>query len=235
MEGTQIGEGREGDGPGETDLRSALARRFGDWPGLVLVAWSAQNLDRLRTLHEAARDAGRTLVVDLYTATLAQTAETTSVPRPGGAGLAVYCRHRERIQVKESKEFHRTRWVQPWRIFPEEIASRAAKLVVVLRPSMVDELDRVGALRGALAIWSLWRGYLDGPSEKRMIRRLEERGVPPLEVHHVSGHAYITDLQQLVDALEPERVIAIHTSEPQRYTSYFQRVEPHRDGEWWDV
>jgi ribonuclease J len=234
MEGTQIGGGREGAGPGEAELRVALTRRFRECTGLVLAAWSAQNLDRLRTLHAAARDAARTLVVDLYTATLARAARERDVPVPGDDGLAVYCRMRERVQVKEAREFHRTSWVRPWRIFPEEIASRAAKLVVVLRPSMMNELVRTGALRGALAVWSLWRGYLDGPAERHMQELLAEQGVP-LEVWHVTGHAYVRDLERLVEGLQPERVVPIHTAEPERYATHFPSVEQRRDGEWWEV
>jgi ribonuclease J len=205
-----------------------------DWPGLVLVAWSAQNLDRLRTIHEAARVAGRKLVVDLYTATLAQAAASADVPKPGDEGLSVYCRRRERIQVKEAGEFSRVNAIHDVRIFPENLAQRARELVLVLRPSMIAELDRAGALDGALAIWSLWRGYLENAPEQRMLRRLGEGGVP-FEVHHVSGHAYIPDLRRLVEAVAPHRVIPIHTSEPARYDSLFPRVEPRRDGEWWKV
>ena len=29
----------------------------------------------------------------------------------------------------------------------------------------------------------------------------------PLEVHHVSGHAYVSDLRRLVDAVLPTRVV----------------------------
>jgi ribonuclease J len=234
MEGTQIGGGREGNGPGEADLRGTLARRFMDWPGLVLVAWSAQNLDRLRTIHDAARVADRKLVVDLYTATLAQAAASADVPKPGDEGLSVYCRRRERIQVKEAGEFSRVNAIHDVRIFPENLAQRARELVLVLRPSMIAELDRAGALDGALAIWSLWRGYLENAPEQRMLRRLGEGGVP-FEVHHVSGHAYIPDLRRLVEAVAPHRVIPIHTSEPARYDSLFPRVELRRDGEWWKV
>jgi ribonuclease J len=57
----------------------------------------------------------------------------------------------------------------------------------------------------------------------------------PLEVHHVSGHAYVRDLQRLVEAVRPDRVVPIHTSEPARYASLFPRVETRSDGEWWSV
>jgi ribonuclease J len=234
MEGTQIGDGREGEGPGEDALRGALARRFREHPGLVLASWSSQNLDRLRTMYDAAREAGRTLVVDLYTATLAKAARPPGVPVLGAEGLEVFCRKRERIQIKDAEEFGRTRAVRPWRIFPEDIAPRARELVVMFRPSMLQELERVGALRGAVAVWSMWKGYLEGASERRMHETFVRSGVQ-LEVHHISGHAYVPDLRRLVDAVQPERVIPIHTERPGRYASLFAAVEERRDGEWWEV
>ena len=234
MEGTQIGDGREREGPSEADLRGTLARRFADWPGLVLATWSSQNLDRLRTIYEAAQVAGRTLVVDLYTATLAAAAGAPGMPVPGSEGLEVYCRRRERIQVKDAGEFGRVRKVHPVRVFPEDLAPRAGELVLMLRPSMARELKQAGALPGALAIWSMWRGYLEGPTEQRLQRTLTRHGVP-LEVHHVSGHAYVRDLQGLVGAIRPVRVIPIHTGEPERYAAEFDGVEQRCDGEVWRV
>lgn len=234
MEGTQIGDGRDGEGPSEADLRGALARRFRAWPGLVLASWSSQNLDRLRTMYEAAREAGRTLVVDLYTATLARAAGIPGLPVAGDEGLEVYCRRRERLQVRDAGEFKRTREVYPVRVFPEDLTPRARELVLLLRPSMARELEQAGVLRGALAIWSLWRGYLEGPTERRLQELLTRHGVN-LEVHHVSGHAYVTDLRRLVDAVRPVRVIPIHTAQPEGYAAEFPVVERQADGSWWLV
>ena len=45
---------------------------FRDTGGLVATFSSAQNIDRLVTVYRAARRAGRTLVVDLYTATVSR-------------------------------------------------------------------------------------------------------------------------------------------------------------------
>lgn len=234
MEGTQLGDRREGDGPSEADLRRKLALRFREWPGLVLVAWSSQNLDRLRTVYEAAREAGRTLAVDLYTATLAGTARAPGVPVPGDERLEVFCRKRERLQVKDAAEFHRTRGIAPWRLFPEELVPRAREMVLMFRPSMMDELELAGALPGALAIWSMWRGYLTNHAEQRMQRALVAQGVP-LEIHHVPGHAYLRDLMRLVDSVRPRYVVPIHTESPDRYSDYFPRVKVWPDGKWVEV
>jgi ribonuclease J len=232
MEGTQLGHGREGDGPGEDDLRRALTRRFQSHCGLVLAAWSSQNLDRTRTMYEAARSAGRTRVVDLYTATVAKAARAAGVPVPGDDRLAVYCRRRERIQVKRAGEFERTNGIRGVRVFPEDLSRRAGELVLMFRPSTVRELQRVGALDGALAIWSMWRGYLEQPSERKMSEDLSRRGVP-LEVLHVSGHAYVSDLKLLLDAVQPRRVVPIHTENPAGFHLLSPRVDVRSDGSWW--
>jgi mRNA degradation ribonuclease J1/J2 len=62
-----------------------------------------------------------------------------------------------------------------------------------------------------------------------------ERYRVPLEVQHVSGHAYLADLRCLVDAVQPVRVVPVHTNQPSRYYEYFPRVDERRDGSVWEV
>jgi ribonuclease J len=57
----------------------------------------------------------------------------------------------------------------------------------------------------------------------------------PVEVRHVSGHAYVADLRRLARAIAPERLVPIHTEAPSRYGSLFPRVDVRRDGAWWNV
>jgi ribonuclease J len=56
-----------------------------------------------------------------------------------------------------------------------------------------------------------------------------------MAVHHTSGHAFIPDLQRLVEALAPRCVVPIHTFGSDRFPEFFPRTEPHPDGEWWVV
>ena len=51
---------------------------------------SAQNIDRLVTVYRAARRANRTLLVDLYTATVAAAIGRATIPQPGFPQLGVY-------------------------------------------------------------------------------------------------------------------------------------------------
>jgi len=47
--------------------------------------------------------------------------------------------------------------------------------------------------------------------------------------------ATVGDLQRLSSAIDPDRVVPIHSSAPEQYSATFERVERHFDGEWWSV
>ena len=102
------------------------------------------------------------------------------------------------------------------------------------RSSMTKELEAAECLDGAHAIWSMWPGYLQNTSGQLLRKWFYQHGIP-MVVHHASGHACIPDLQRLVAALAPARVIPIHSAACDRFPEYFPRVEPHADGKWWEV
>ena len=97
------------------------------------------------------------------------------------------------------------------------------------------ELLRAGALNSSgLVVWSLWEGYLEGSSGELFRDDLAAAGVPMVSAH-TSGHAGVADLQRLVAALNPGRVVPIHTEAPARYATLFPNVIQRSDGEWWQV
>jgi len=218
----------------ETDLELHLTELCAKTSGLVAVLGSAQNIDRLVTAFRAARASGRRLVVDLYTATVAA-ATRESIPQPGFAGLAVFVPQRQRARIARSQQFERVRGIANVRLFPEQLAEQASELMFYGTSSAAADLLDAGALRqGGLAVWSLWQGYLREPSGLRLQDALREAGVDLVHVH-TSGHASVTDLQRLVTAVNPGRVVPIHTEAPARFVALFPRSELHDDGEWWDV
>ena len=56
-----------------------------------------------------------------------------------------------------------------------------------------------------------------------------------MTIAHASGHATVADLERLVAALRPERVVPIHTATPERFSELFACAELHADGKWWPV
>jgi ribonuclease J len=124
--------------------------------------------------------------------------------------------------------------VRSSRLFPEELAALSHRLVITFRSSMLAELERADCLAGAEALWSMWPGYLERPSGSALRERLAEHGIP-LTIAHASGHATVPDLGRLVAALRPERVVPIHTANPERFSELFACAELHADGEWWPI
>jgi ribonuclease J len=205
----------------EDDLEQRFADAFKATDGLALVTFSAQNIDRLVTLYRAAKRAGRTLVVDLYTATIAKATGRASIPQPPVEGKTfekylVYVPKSLRIKIKKLKEFKRVNWIKDVRIFPEELAAHPEQYVLMFRGSMMDDLailDKQGGLVAAQAWWSLWKGYLEEPSGIRLQKDLVNLGIP-LNILHTSGHASVEDLRILIKAINASKVIYMHTEHP---------------------
>jgi ribonuclease J len=239
MEGTHIAPERDAE-PGargamtESQVEADMAATFRSTAGLPVVVSSAQNIDRLVTVYRAARRSGRTLLVDLYTASVAQATDRATIPQPGFPGLGVYVPQRQRIMVKQSREFHRTRDVHCFRVFPEELVAHPERYVLLTGSSTVSELLRVGALAAGVVVWSLWSGYLAEPSGARLRAQVAGAGVAFVE-HHTSGHAPVPDLQRLVAAIRPDRIVPIHTDGAKEYRQHFPAVTPREDGAWWAV
>lgn len=200
----------------------------------MLACYSPQNLDRVVSLFRAAKKSRRMLVLDLYATSTTRAAAPVSIPQADWDGVRAFVPQLQRSRVIRKQAFERTDRVKPYRLYPEQLASHAAQLVMTFRASMADELDRAACLTGAHAVWSMWPGYLEKPPGERLRDRLAERGIP-LTVVHSSGHASIQDLQRLAAAVSASQIVPIHTSAPHVFHDLFANVVMREDGAWWDV
>jgi ribonuclease J len=89
-------------------------------------------------------------------------------------------------------------------------------------------------LKGATYIYSQWEGYWEQGSYDKLKDWLERNAIPKYSIH-TSGHASPVDLKRIVAAINPRRVVPIHTFFPERYVELFPNVEIHNDGQWWEV
>src|SRR6266511_3632756 len=121
------------------------------------------------TIFRACVRSGRHLVVDLYAASMAAATCNPNIPKAGFENVLVYVPVRQRLKVKESREFERVSGIKAVRIFPEELAARAQKLVLSFRTSMISEIEAARCLNGARVVWSMWPGYLEQPAQKRLL------------------------------------------------------------------
>ncbi|MFH1529509.1 MAG: MBL fold metallo-hydrolase [Pseudomonadota bacterium] len=233
-EGTQIRTSGDAQRslPTEDQIEEKLTDTFRSIPGMALIVFSAQNIDRLTTMYRAAIRAQRHLVVDLYTATIARATGRASIPQPGHRGLRILVPLGQRLRVKKTAEFHRVDEIKRYRVYTEDLARNPSDYVLLFRQGEARALARAGCLRDASLVWSLWEGYLREEAGRRLSAFLREQGIPLIPIH-TSGHASVEDLARLVEALSPKRVVPIHTEAPERFGDLFSNVELHSDGEWW--
>jgi ribonuclease J len=236
LEGTRIGEheSNERGSRSERDVEEQALEVFRRTRGAVLAIYSPQNVDRLVTLFRAAKRAGRLLVLDLYAASIAAATGRETIPQASWQDVRVFVPQSQRVRVKETRQFERVANVRRSRIYPDQLRALAGRLVITFRSSMFGDLQRAECLEGAEAVWSMWPGYLEQPSGVALRARLTEQSIP-LTIAHASGHATVADLQRLVAAISPERVVPIHTAMPERFEELFACAELHTDREWWDV
>ena len=236
LEGTSIrAEDPTAPGLTEQDVEERCVELFREVEGMVLACYSGQNIDRMVTFHRAARRSGRKLVLDLYGAGIARaTGRPKTIPQGDWDSVNVFVPVNQRVLVKQSKEFERVARIRSRRLYPKDLGPRAGQLVMTFRGSMDRELDRVGCLDGAHAVWSMWSGYLDQPSGRRLRRWFDERGIP-LTTLHSSGHAGPDDLQRFAAAVKAREVVPVHTLHAERFVELFDNVHVRDDGEWWHV
>lgn len=236
LEGTHVRDS-EAPVPGlsEREVEDRCLEVLRQTEGIVLACYSPQNIDRVVTMFRAAKRAGRRLVLDLYAAEVARaTGRPDTIPQADWQGVRVFVPLSQRVRVKEERALDRIERVKPHRLYPERLASQADELVMTFRYSMAAELDRAGCLDGAQAIWSMWPGYLDEPAGIRLRNWLDRRGIP-MTLAHSSGHASVADLQRFAVAVNPRRLVPIHTSAPHLFPGLFEHVHLREDGEWWTV
>ena len=210
----------------EHELELAMAQTFLASDGLAVVVSAAQHMDRLVTAYRACLRSGRTLLVDLYAATVAQATGRRTLPQPGFPQLGVYVPDRQRLAVEVSGDPHRLDAVAAYRVQPDEIVSRPDEFVVLTGVSTVSELLRCGALgRAGVVVWSPGSVGLRDRAGLAMTAQLASATVSLVQ-HHTSGHSSAGDLSRLVTAIGVRQVVRIDTAAPGRAS---RRVPPSRD------
>ena len=217
----------------EKDVELSLAQRMIDTEGAVMVISSAQNIDRLVTVYRACLRAGRTLVTDLYAASIVAAIGRGTIPQPGFRNYKVYVPNRQRVRLKTTGEFDRMEMVTICRISAEWLAEHAGKITLIQPSSAVAELLRAGILDRGMVVWSMWPGYLNDTSGRRLADSVHAADAL-FALDHSSGHASVSDLQRLVQSLAPRMVVPIHTEAAELFDGVFVNVRQRRDGEWWE-
>lgn len=212
MEGTNLGSDKPCSTEGELEQR--YIELFKATSGRVFVAWSAQNVDRTVTLFRACanKEAGRTLVVDLYTAeVLEMLAEFGKLPRPGWDHIKVVITRSFAQMYEQTGRGDFVKRMARHGISAKSLADNPSKWVVMTRKSLLRDFERSGVVPTSADAWSwsLWRGYLN-EGDGGVLRDWFESHSCPASHIHTSGHASPADLREFANCMRPKVLIPVH-------------------------
>ena len=116
------------------------------------------------------------------------------------------------------------------KITTEEIVANPEKFVIkgnwAINKQIFDAIEH----DKLEVVFSMWKGYLDRPNQFDDYKDVK---LTPL---HTSGHAYIEDLQKLVEKMQPKCLIPIHTECEDKYQELFKaNIVTLNDGEELDL
>ncbi|WP_243312418.1 MBL fold metallo-hydrolase [Fundidesulfovibrio agrisoli] len=210
MEGTNLG--REKVCKSEAELEEEFVQLFKRTSGRAFIAWSGQNVDRTVTLYRACLKAGRTLVVDIYTAEVLELlSEYGRIPQPGWPSLKVvvtktlssFYRHKGREQVTER--------MAKKGISAKKLAATPEKWVVMTRSSLIKDYIAAGVTPDSNDIWSwsMWPGYLNKPHGQEVKNWFEINKITSTHIH-TSGHATPATLSEIARSINAKVLILVH-------------------------
>lgn len=196
----------------------------------ILVLQSGTNIDRLVGMYKAAKHSGRIFVIDIFVAHIVSQLGG-SIPRPGKFKdiRVFYPNHLTHRMFKKPgnemlmKEFSR------YYIGKKELGERK-DYCMLIRDSMLDDLQYIKNLKGSGMIYSMWSGYTKTHKVQQLLRFAQAQDMEVIYLH-TSGHASMTALQTLAESCKPERIIPIHTEKPEQFMKNFKNVFIANDGE----
>jgi len=229
LEGTVLNRGLKGKGAGEfkseREIEEETVKLLKASKNMTLLYFSAQNIDRLVSFYRASLRTGKIFAIDFYTANiLGGLKDAARIPYPSKAypNIKVFFPYWlcKRI-TQEGREELMYRY-KSYKITRKEISDRSGEIMMMVRTSMLKDLELIRNIEGATFIYSLWEGYLQDYSMQKMMQFIKRKKMIFYQVH-TSGHAGMDTLKKMVAKLKPGKIIPIHTFHPDKYAGLFNR------------
>jgi ribonuclease J len=199
----------------EGGVRSGVDRILAHHPDLALACTYPRDLDRLRTLTEAARAADRSLVVSTRTAhlltSLAGRYPELDLPAPGAdGGPLVYARKKKRFYS----------WEAPFldtALSAAEVRTRGRRYLLALDLAHFPELIDLRPPAGSPFIHSMSEPFSEDDVDDRVMHNWLEHFGLGFHQMHASGHASGRELDAIVRSVGARTVYPVHTEHPEAF------------------
>lgn len=196
----------------------------------VFVLQSSTNIDRLVGMYKAARESKRIFVIDIFTAHIVSKLEG-SIPKPGQFEnvRVFYPYHLTKKMFKEPEGERLMKEFNKYWISRRELGRRK-DYCMLIRDSMLSDLQHIENIKGARVIYSMWSGYKKQEKIKKLLEYLQINNMESIDLH-TSGHASIASMKKIINMVKPKKLIPIHTENPNLFAEKYEKVHIAKDGQ----
>ena len=235
LEGTSFGRDNK-EFLNENEIENEMVKISKETKGLLLFQQSSQNIDRIVSFYRASLKSNRLFAVDIYTAHLLAVINeyNDNIPYPSKSfsNIKVFYPFWLSQRIVNDKNKDLLYIFAKYKITKEEIAKNPSEIMMLVRASMLSDLKIIDSFKEASYVYSLWKGYLKEERMKKMLKFIKNNNIKKYHLH-TSGHASKNTLKKLVNRIQPNKVVPIHTFHPEKYKELFDSkiVETFSDGE----
>lgn len=229
MEGSMLGR-NEQPYNNEGKIEARIKQILEESSTVTFLFASSQNIDRLVSAYRACLKTDSIFIIDLYTAFILDKLNKISkgILRFDWKNIRIkFLKYHADVLakagLKELLYLYNER-----KIDMDEINQKRARILMLARDNSVFPLilKNINAIKDAKIIYSMWDGYLT----EEFKNFCNEKGLL-IESVHTSGHAQLEDLKNFANALNPKKLVPIHTFEKESYPNLFRNVQILEDGE----
>ena len=190
----------------EKSLEEKAVKLFSENKGPVFILQSSMNIDRIVTMYRAAKRTDRVFLEDAYMAGIT-TAAGKHIPNPKFSDVYAFITSPSKYDfVSEYK-----------RVGKDRISKM--HFVMCVRTSMLPYLKSLSekmSFEDGLLIYSFWSGYKNDEKIKAFLSECKAMGLE-IETLHTSGHADENAVRKLIDTVNPDVIIPVHTENAERF------------------
>jgi ribonuclease J len=215
----------------ESELKEEFIKIFNETKGITLVCASIYNIDRLITIYLACQKTKKIFLIDFNTAniltTLNKKTKTRNIPFPSNQAfreIGVYYPEYLTNQMIKSWKGEETAYPVKYMNVDDKRADLDLKIMLV-SPSIQTELEQYlneNEYNDGCFIYSMDERYKNQMgATKDFIDFIKSKGMPIRDIH-CSGHADLSGLKRMIEAVKPKNIIPIHNFEGDSYAELFE-------------
>lgn len=214
--------------PTEASVEAAIYDIIKEQRNLSFVISSAQNIDRFVSVFRACGRTGKKVVIDVYTAWILDKVRkhSRSVPSIEWEEVKVYEDPNQSKLIRDSS-FNDFRIRIKQQSIDKTVFDCPSEYVYFVRYPNENFLNSCRSKGTINIIYSQWEGYLLEQHTKRhpnYLNTLKNDHDILFQTVHTSGHATVPDLMNFAKAINPKKIVPIHTAYPEKFKEEFEKA-----------